>query len=347
MTPSKGNGFPTVDRRGFTLIELLVVIAIIAVLIGLLVPAVQKVREAANRMTCQNNLKQLGLASLNYESSMRGLPPSSYDNNANPTPAFPAPIPANQTPRSVLFVLLPYYEQEGLRNAFNPAQDWRQGPPSPNRAAIQTRVSLFLCPSAPGSNRTRTINSGTFGTVVGSVSDYFVINRIRAEVANLQNPNPGSGWSGALRPNIDTPITDILDGTSNTLLFVESAGNPNLYNMGRVGSLVATATNYTTTQGAGIWADHRTPITFDGCNPTTGGSYAPSNSAVPPAVGAAVATRTRAVNCSNDEEVYAFHTGGANAVRCDGSVFFIKESITIPQMVALITRANGEVIQDN
>jgi prepilin-type N-terminal cleavage/methylation domain-containing protein/prepilin-type processing-associated H-X9-DG protein len=331
-------------RLGFTLIELLVVIAIIAILIGLLLPAVQKVREAAARMNCQNNLKQIGLAAHNYDSAIGGLPPSSYDNNASPTPAFPAPIPPNQSPRSVLFILLPYYEQENLRNSFNATQDWRQGPPSPNRAAIAVPVKTFLCPSAPDSSRTRTVNSTTFGTLTGAVTDYYVINRIRAEVANTLTPNPGSGWTAALQPNVNTPITSITDGTSNTLLFVESAGNPVLYNMGRRGSLTTSATWYTTTQGAGIWADHRTPITLDGCNPTTGGAYAPSNSAVPPAVGALVATRTRAVNCSNDEEVYAFHTGGANVLRSDGSVQFIRESITLSTLAALVTRSNGEVL---
>ncbi|NBO93185.1 MAG: DUF1559 domain-containing protein, partial [Planctomycetia bacterium] len=330
-----------------TLIELLVVIAIIAVLIGLLLPAVQKVREAAARMTCQNNLKQMGLAAHNYEGTMGGFPPSSFDDTTNPIPAFPAAIPAGQSPRSVLFILLPYFEQQSLSNSFNPAQDWRQGPPSPNRAAIAVPVKTFLCPSAPDGNRTRTINSTIYGTVVGAVTDYYVINRIRAEVANTLTPNPGSGWSAALQPNVITAITGITDGTSNTLLFVESAGNPTLYNMGRRGSLTASAASYTTTQGAGIWADHRTPITLDGCDPATGGAYASSNSVVPPAVGAAVATRTRAINCTNDEEVYAFHTGGANVLRCDGSVQFIRDSITIPILAALVTRSSGEILPSN
>jgi len=333
-------------KTGFTLIELLMVMAIIAILIGLLLPAVQKVREASARMSCQNNLKQIGLAVMNYASTFNGMPPSSFDDTANPAPAFPIPIPANQFPRSVLFLLLPYYEQESLQKSFNPAQDWRQGPPSPNRTGIQVPIKTFLCPSSPEPTRTRTITSGAFGTLSGAVADYFVINRIRAEVANLLTPNPGSGWSAAMQPNIITPVTNITDGTSNTLMFVESAGNPTLYNMGKKGSISATATNYTTTQGAGIWADHRNPITLDGCNPTTGGVYATTNAAVPPAVGAAVATRTKAINCSNDEEVYSFHSGGASIVRCDGSVAFVKDSMTIATLAALVTRAGGEVLGD-
>ena len=329
------------SRRGFTLVELLVVIAIIGILVGLLLPAVQAAREAARRMSCQNNLKQLALSSLNFESAMKGLPPSSYDDNPAPTPVFPRPIPANQRPRSILFVLLPYYEQGSLLNLFNPAEDWRQGPPSPNRTGIAASVPMFVCPSSAESNRTRSINSTTFGTVVGSVADYFVFNRIRADTASRLTPNPGSGWTAAFQPNVLTSFGAMTDGSSNTIGFVESAGNPALYNLGRRGSATPSATAYTTTSSAGIWADHRTPLTFDACNPTTGGAFA---SGAAPVVNAAAATRTRAINCSNDDEVYAFHSGGANAARCDGSVSFISQSIAFEIIGALITRNAGEVI---
>lgn len=86
---------------------------------------------------------------------------------------------------------------------------------------------------------------------------------------------------------------------------------------------------------------HRIPLTFDACNPTTGGA---NGSATAPAVSAPAATRTKAVNCSNDDEIYAFHTGGANLARCDGSVSFFSESVSFEVVGALITRNNGEVI---
>lgn len=327
--------------RGFTLVELLVVIAIIGILVGLLLPAVQAAREAARRMTCQNNLKQLGLATMNFESTMKGFPPSSYDDDPTPIVAFPRAIPPGQKPRSILFVLLPYYEQSALSNQFDATQDWRQGPPSPNRAAIGTFVPMFMCPSAPDSRRTRTITSTTYGTLTGSVTDYFVINRIRADTASRLTPNPGSSWSAAFQPNVIMKLGSITDGLSNTMAFVESAGNPSLYNMGRRGSVTATATTYTTTLGAGIWADHRTPITFDGCDPASGGAF---TSATSPGVSVAAALRTKSINCSNDDEIYAFHTGGANILRCDGSVAFLSESITFDIVGALITRSNGEIV---
>src|SRR5258707_5829215 len=122
-------------RRGFTLIELLVVIAIIAVLIGLLLPAVQKVREAAARMQCQNNLKQIVLASHNYESTNGYLPPGS---------GTLAPAPATSAP-STLALILPYVEQANLYNLFNFNVDVNNT--AVNAPARNQDVKIYLCPS--------------------------------------------------------------------------------------------------------------------------------------------------------------------------------------------------------
>jgi prepilin-type N-terminal cleavage/methylation domain-containing protein len=154
-------------RVGFTLIELLVVIAIIAVLIGLLLPAVQKVREASARVSCQNNLKQIGLGTLNYEAAKGGLPPSRTTGMGARAPYFPYQ-------HSWSAALLPYVEQTNSFNLYNYSANWDA---PVNYQAIRTYLTLFNCPSTPNQPRVDT----TIAAIPAS-GDYHAVNAIKCFV---------------------------------------------------------------------------------------------------------------------------------------------------------------------
>jgi prepilin-type N-terminal cleavage/methylation domain-containing protein/prepilin-type processing-associated H-X9-DG protein len=320
--------------RGFTLIELLVVIAIIAVLIGLLVPAVQKVREAAARASCQNNLKQLGLAIHNYENARRGLPPASIDFDSNAPSTLPFPAPRGSRPaRSLHFILLPYIEQSNVQTQFDPNKDWRE---LVNRRIVASAIPVYVCPSAGDPARTRTFTDSSMtyggGTITGNVTDYKVFARTRSTIntATLLSATVNSSWSAALRPNVDTKILSITDGTSNTVALFEGGGGPRLY---RLGAAVA-GMNTSNTQ---MWADHRNYDIFDGTDPATG--LSDDAAATRP-------MRTLAINGTNDGEPYSLHSGGMNILRCDGSVTFIQSNISVGIVAALITRNHREILPE-
>ena len=189
---------------------------------------------------------------------------------------------------------------------------------------------MLTCPSAPGGVRTRSFTTtvGGTGTVTGTVTDYVACVRVRSTVntTTLLGTVP-TGYQTFFQPNVLAGMSSILDGTSNTLALMECAGNPDQYEMGKLAGAGANPS-------AAIWADHRNTLVFDGCDPAApGGSQTATGTQ---------ATRTRALNCTNNSEAYSFHTGGMNVVMGDGSCRFIKDSINIGQFVALLTRDAGE-----
>jgi prepilin-type N-terminal cleavage/methylation domain-containing protein len=232
--------------RGFTLLELLVVIAIIAVVMGLLLPAVQKVREAAARMQCQNNFKQLGVALHNFHDANGALPPYGYD--FNPGPVDNALGPQIQG-HSAFSQILPYIEQDNLLKLARldrSAIDSRNLPPPIGTCLVgEARVKRFECPSAP----TRNVDYGPYFAQFGLIpfgvpyllgyTDYAPIRG--AHSTFLATCAPGMTFSqptseiGAMGrkttyPKVtDTKLTDITDGTSNTILLVEDAGRQSNY----------------------------------------------------------------------------------------------------------------------
>jgi prepilin-type N-terminal cleavage/methylation domain-containing protein/prepilin-type processing-associated H-X9-DG protein len=225
---------------GFTLIELLVVIAIIAVLIGLLVPAVQKVREAANRTQCQDNLRQLGLALHNYHGAHNGFPPARLTKASGITHSW---VP----------MILPYIEQQALYDRYDFTVNFTQ---PPNDAGVnQTPLQLLLCPSAP---------AGRVGTNNRAVLDYApTVSIVRPNPFVQQLPPADATWLGVMGYNVTRRITQVTDGTSHTILIAEDAGRDQAWVLGRLVSGTAPRSLN------GAWADSNHLINVEGYNPAT------------------------------------------------------------------------------
>jgi prepilin-type N-terminal cleavage/methylation domain-containing protein/prepilin-type processing-associated H-X9-DG protein len=310
-------------RPGFTLIELLVVISILAVLVGLLLPAVQKVREAAARIQCQNNLKQIGLGVLNYESAKGGLPPSATTGSGANAPYYPYR-------HSWSAALLPFIEQTASFDLYHFDRDWDH---PDNYQAVRTYLKLFNCPSTPVQPR---VDNNI--AALPSAGDYHAVNAIKCFVGincfGYTMPSCRPPYTdrddpllvGAMRRDQITPIVDISDGTSNTILVAEDAGRPTFYNAAR-----QVVTDALPKEGG--WADPNGAFSIDGSEPS--GRHNPDGT---------IAAGSCALNCSNDSEVYSFHSGGANVVFADGSVHFLSSRTDLCVLAALATRAGGEVV---
>lgn len=303
-------------RRAFTLIELLVVIAIIAILIGLLVPAVQKVREAAARMSCTNNLKQIGLACHNYHDTQGSLPPGGVTDG-------PCCSTPSGTPWAVH--ILPYVEQNNLNNqylytAFNE---------DPTNAFVRTQlVKIYNCPSDTNAGKMFNPASGPGSGLQFMASSY------RAMSGRGYGPNGESWWfddpeSGRRLPNnqrgaihgtsklygLQTErLTDIIDGTSNTLMVGEYATRTSPR---RATFWAYTYTSYSQSsavpQSRTLMNDYDACVALGDSNPCKRGWG-------------------------------SFHTGVINFVWCDGSVRPVRTSIDMNLFVALATIAGGEVV---
>ncbi len=310
-------------RIAFTLIELLVVIAIIAILIALLVPAVQKVREAANRIDCGNNLKQLALAVHGFHDTYKFMPPTRTASGGFPKLA----VPPNAYNGWAIWIL-PFIEQDNTWRIYDTKIHFGH---LNNRRAITQFIPLLTCPSTPIRQRIAPTFVHTGFTVSGAAAaDYSTIRNVET---SLWTSFPGSvdTYSDATRwgpfsyqSGSNTRVVrfaNVTDGLSNTLAYVEDAGRPDRYLTGKV--------RIAGTWGGSAWADDANEFGLHGCTPS------PTNDIRPGII---------AINCTNNGEPYAFHTGGMNASLCDGSVRFISESISIRTFARLVTARADEVI---
>jgi prepilin-type N-terminal cleavage/methylation domain-containing protein/prepilin-type processing-associated H-X9-DG protein len=341
-------------RPGFTLIELLVVIAIIGILIGLLLPAVQKVRESANRAKCSNNLRQIGLALHNYHDP-NGSFPAAYKLLPIDDPT--APPGTGKFGPSVFVLILPYLEQDNVYRQIDISRAALSTANMPaTNAAYSTGLPVFLCPSSPFGSATADYSEelgrsfGNFdidvyyppGLIFGR-TDYAPDAGMSADVVGIDIKSDASII--VQPPASPVRITDISDGSSSTLMVVEDAGRPAWYSSkGLVASGPAIGTyqagpNGPAPQGGGAWADPLNYIATNGADPSGTGIAAGGGF-----LGIPEAPWSCALMCSNDSEIFAFHPGGTNVVMGDGSVRFLKGGLSMTQTAALLSRAGGEVI---
>lgn len=327
---------------GFTLVELLVVIAIIGIMVAMLLPAVASAREAARRTQCKNHLKNIALATLNYESAHRKFPPAAQERSGG---TWTASVPPPLARHHALSLLLPYFEQGAAFAAIDYRWDWNDTSHSQNEIhAKQDLAGILICPSAPG------------GRERYHVTDYVPMNRVeidnKAPNTNYDAPGGpvrdlifrglidaqgGAGnwhpvWDGVLQIDslaVDTSgqvtsvdrrkvtVGKVTDGLSSTFLFFESAGKPEIFVLGESRGTNASANNEFR------WASQETVMELQ---------YYCGDSQI--------------LNCSNRSRVYSFHTSGTIIANADGSVEFHTDDMAPEVFVAGLTMRGGEVVEE-
>jgi prepilin-type N-terminal cleavage/methylation domain-containing protein/prepilin-type processing-associated H-X9-DG protein len=303
---------------GFTLVELLVVIAIIGVLVALLLPAVQASREASRRNQCLDNMKQIALAVLNYDTTRRSLPLAYTPNDTTDKPVGncvgnlipktkkPGPPSNGLKNHFLLSFILPYLEEQKLFDSINFNLDWNSS------EATNTDIKTFICPSAD----TRRKAYATDYTVMVSIEPRNYCRFI--EGAGLASKKRRVEKLVSILSDQPLQMANVSDGLSNTFMLFESAGKPNHYVKGVLQpDNPVNAKEYR-------WASGDTYDIFGNANQLD-------------------CPITTLMNCDNAHEIYSFHPGGAVFAFGDGSVDLISEDIEVDTFVSLFTRAAGDI----
>jgi prepilin-type N-terminal cleavage/methylation domain-containing protein/prepilin-type processing-associated H-X9-DG protein len=364
---------PPAQRAAFTLIELLVVIAIIAVLIGLLLPAVQKVRESANRMKCTSNLRQLGLAAMNYESTFGGFPYNAITKNNNQLPFIPysqgtVPAPGNaggtQGRCSGLVPILPFIEQSNLGKSYVFNVDWSD---PLNVTNLTTPLPLFRCPSSSSSNSLVVPYATTY---ISPGNDAFAPPSAAGSGTNIYGgpvypttKTTSTGWTSDYAGMNQVKTAKNASGAeiapANPLLASSYPSGPpskgamrqnGLTRIAEIRDGTSSTTLYSEAAGRDMQCYARgSCIAYDNTK-ITGPIWADSDNRITvtgtdPTGTTNFGTGPCVMNCNNLQgDVYSFHPGGANIGFADGSVKFVQQSISIQVMAALVTKNSGEVI---
>jgi prepilin-type N-terminal cleavage/methylation domain-containing protein len=335
---------------GFTLVELLVVIAIIGVMVGLLLPAVQAAREASRRMSCSNNLKQIGLALHNHESTYKLVPAwgKQFLNPAeaptNPTNPYFAATADARNGFGALGQLLPFLEANTISDLFDhkrPLLDpVNLPPPWPgglNRPESMSTVATFICPSTPSGVPS---DYGPYFAQAGLLpagatfpmprTDYVPLRGLHSSLAVCAGL-PSATTHNAMLGSADTTtkrtvrFAEVTDGLSNTLCFLEIAGKQKWYFRGRPHPGTAYSNGLGLNSFYGDWNIARHARGLSGADINNPGQVGCS-----------------AINIFNENNPYSFHPGGIQAVRGDGSVSFLSASVNVVVFAALVSRDGGE-----
>jgi prepilin-type N-terminal cleavage/methylation domain-containing protein/prepilin-type processing-associated H-X9-DG protein len=317
---------------GFTLIELLVVVAIIGVLVGLLLPAVQSAREAARRTQCQNNLRQVGIGLHNHHAARDCFP-----TNVSGTTVTSGTVRHNWCAQ-----LLPYLDDNPLAGIYDYGVRFDD---ARNQTAVQTALAFMTCPSVPGSQRQHPRFKTSAPTWWASPADYCgsdgpstTLWNAPAVVSTPEPSNLDGFFKGTTRPGVrGRQIRQIVDGTAQSIAIWESAGRPQVWTFGRLvpdsGLFTSSplAKRYASLCG---WADS---------NITAARGFRLDPSQADPA-NQYISPGPQLVNGSNNGGIYAFHSGGANALFADASVRFLAEGASPDVVAAMLTVQAGDTV---